>query len=675
MTFVFSLFVYACIASAMPPKSKRPRLAPLLAIRGVTDTALSQILAELEAHPELLELPHSRATIQRANLDIMNEIGHVLKVPLKSGGEFDWHVPSLPKLLTLLVSKGPGFASLLKRSLDARAPNDPCRIVLYFDEVVPRDPLKSETNAKVMCYYISFLEFGNVHLSHVDAWIPVACLRSKILSKVRGSQSCILRLLLRSWFVGPDSIATGVVLALGVGGCPKLVQFRLSNVLADEEALHLSTDFKGASGVVPCIKCKNVTSANHSLAGHDTTGYIVDIREADFRKFDARTDQDVWNTYDILATAHRDTTRGCKGRLAQKEKESGMNFNANSVWSDLDLRAHFSPSAISYDSCHCALSDGVLGVDIYLFFEAATQEDFPTPFVFPDLHKFLTTMGWIWPRGGNDYGVRRLFAPSRVNGSHTAGHWKGQASEFLQAYPLLRHFATCILPVFSEEKLESFLCCCRVVDMLQAAKRGIIDLDAYSEAVSAYIAAFAKAYPDEAPKPKSHFLFHLLEAANDFFVDAFVGERKHQMLKMVSNPIDNDRLFEKSVISRALLCQVQQCAKVDYLANALLGKSVESTEGARFAKGMHYEGNTLRTGDIIMLQRSGEFFKVLACCTSGESFIIGVAPYEVQEKVTQHSYICTRGVGLMWVDVAPPCKIFPVAAWSNRADGNLLIVL
>ena len=211
--------------------------------------------------------------------------------------------------------------------------------------------------------------------------------------------------------------------------------------------------------------------------------------------------------------------------------------------------------------------------------------------------------------------------------------------------------------------------------MLQAAKRGIIDLDGYSEAVSAYIAAFTKAYPDEAPKPKSHFLFHLLEAANDFFVDAFVGERKHQMLKMVSNPIDNDRLFEKSVISRALVCQVQQCARVDYLANALLGKSVESAGGARFAKGMHYEGNTLRTGDIIMLQRSGEFFKVLACCTSGESFIIGVAPYEVQEKVTQHSYICTRGVGLMWVDVAPPCKMFPVAAWSNRADGNLLIVL
>ena len=48
--------------------------------------------------------------------------------------------------------------------------------------------------------------------------------------------------------------------------------------------------------------------------------------------------------------------------------------------------------------------------------------------------------------------------------------------------------------------------------------------------------AFGTAYPDAVCKPKNHFLDHVAEhlERDGIILDAFVGERKHQLVKLCS---------------------------------------------------------------------------------------------------------------------------------------------
>ena len=72
---------------------------------------------------------------------------------------------------------------------------------------------------------------------------------------------------------------------------------------------------KTASGLVPCIWCKNVTLQSSELSqGSD---YIVPVSCPDFDKFDIRTQEDFQTIGDMLANAPRN-------ELADLEKACGF---------------------------------------------------------------------------------------------------------------------------------------------------------------------------------------------------------------------------------------------------------------------------------------------------------------------------------------------------------------
>ena len=97
--------------------------------------------------------------------------------------------------------------------------------------------------------------------------MPVAVLRTAICKDIAGGFSQAIG---KAVDASKHSFTVGVTIVLpAVGAVSFRVNFSIN--FADEAALKSATDFKGASGVLPCMKCKNVmyNRALGAIAGGD----------------------------------------------------------------------------------------------------------------------------------------------------------------------------------------------------------------------------------------------------------------------------------------------------------------------------------------------------------------------------------------------------------------------
>ena len=75
----------------------------------------------------------------------------------------------------------------------------------------------------------------------------------------------------------------------------------MSNFIADDEALTRIYDVRGASSLLPCLECKNVVPDSTDVSGQD---YFVNLSCSDTSRFDAYSDQDMWDRVDAVQEAH-----------------------------------------------------------------------------------------------------------------------------------------------------------------------------------------------------------------------------------------------------------------------------------------------------------------------------------------------------------------------------------
>ena len=85
-----------------------------------------------------------------------------------------------------------------------------------------------------------------------------------------------------------ENVLDGCRIAMG------LLQTTELFLVADEGALKLSTDIKGASGLRPCLKCDVVSKARDGLPG------FASVREADYTKFALSTENYVLEIMQFL---------------------------------------------------------------------------------------------------------------------------------------------------------------------------------------------------------------------------------------------------------------------------------------------------------------------------------------------------------------------------------------
>ena len=250
-----------------------------------------------------------------------------IRLPLKAAPfSFSWWIIKPAKMMQLFVQYNEYYRNVVTQAGSQKPSNpmNPWRLIVYNDEVTAGNVMKSDNKRKATAFYFSFHEYG-LSLRSEDAWLCNAVIPYDKVKLVQGGLSCVLKHFLKEMFEGADSLSNGVQLEAEV---PLMVFAKLSNLLADEAALKASFATKGASGLRPCLLCKNVVMKGE-LRLHDTTGYLVSIDVRCLSLCDKASDADIWTCADMLA-------RSPKGELEKLEKATGLHHYETGL-----LRASF----------------------------------------------------------------------------------------------------------------------------------------------------------------------------------------------------------------------------------------------------------------------------------------------------------------------------------------------
>ena len=104
---------------------------------------------------------------------------------------FQWHVPSVPKLIAHRCEQFASFSQIVAAAY-AKSPCLPTRkwrLVISTDEYVPGNPLRQSNPRKAWGWAFTILELGPAALQHTGAWWPLGTLRSSVAKVTRGGFS------------------------------------------------------------------------------------------------------------------------------------------------------------------------------------------------------------------------------------------------------------------------------------------------------------------------------------------------------------------------------------------------------------------------------------------------------------------------------------------------------
>lgn len=241
------------------PDAKRrrvQRLQSLLHTGGISEKGLRHLLKKAGEEP----LPSaSRYELQRANAAIFQEVKHVEEMPLVDGGSWQWELAHPCKVLQWAVDNHPALNDLYADAI-ARypcSPEQPWHIVLGFDEYIPGNKLKTNNWRKTMTLGFNFVELGRDVLAHDASWMMPICLRASRISLLDGGWGHCFRRFCHLLLLGPVGLETSGV-ALNLRGVPTLLWAKLGFVVADGDGHRQAWDWKGASGMRPCLRHYNV---------------------------------------------------------------------------------------------------------------------------------------------------------------------------------------------------------------------------------------------------------------------------------------------------------------------------------------------------------------------------------------------------------------------------------
>ena len=368
----------------------------------------------------------------------------------------------------------------------------------------------------------------------------------------------------------------------------------MGRLISDGDGLRSALDWKGASGLKPCYRHRNVVSKSSDLQGNGN----VDILCADFRKFEMWEPGVLEHIVDMLAEASSRRASGAlsETRLENLEKSLGFNGNPLGLLADKTLREHFGWNQTSFDWVHTALQNGFLTIEAHLYLKACKAHGFHAK----DLAAYLQD-NWMWPatfkaKGRN---LHYVFAEFRAHASEKADRLKAMASEMLCLYGLLRHWAATEvgdLPALAAQK-ESFDAACEVVDIFLQCKRGDIDARLGASrgraAHSRFMVAHRRAYGDDHVVPKHHWAFDIFDQMEESGIlpDAFIIERLHLRVKAALEHIKKLTTLEAGTLAGVTEAMFRDASKS--ALDALEG-TVADIEGCRVAS-LHCRSIPLRS--------------------------------------------------------------------------------
>jgi hypothetical protein len=138
-----------------------------------------------------------------------------------------------------------------------------CRLAFYCDGVKPGNVLRPDLGRSFEAVYWTFMEFPDYFRSRCAfGWLPLCFLPCIRVQQLPAGMSSIAKEILKLFF-SPDRSkfnfeTTGLILQ--VAGRDVHLRGRFGCWLADEKAIKEIVHCKGASGLKPCVCCKNVVN-------------------------------------------------------------------------------------------------------------------------------------------------------------------------------------------------------------------------------------------------------------------------------------------------------------------------------------------------------------------------------------------------------------------------------
>ena len=547
--------------------------------------------------------------------------------------------------------------------------------MLYHDEFTPGQVLKPDNARKTTAFYFSFLQFGDCLRSEY-AWLQCCVVRHTVAGKVAGGMTCICKMVLRSFFCGDESFAAGCVLRVPDA---TLVFGKLLCLIADESAIKHTYATKGASGLVPCMKCKNVVLIGHDILENDASGYFVDLSATS--GFDLATDADIWAKFDKITSMK--TAGATAAALQQMEKALGINCVPNGILADEELRSHVLPiKHTAYDSMHCLFSNGIASQEMHLFLQLCSQH---LGITFGHMEDWCKA-GWRTAKhiGSGATAAIAVFSSRREQLSKDG--FKGIASELLAIFPLMRHFIETVVkprcPECMQDALASFAKLREAVAILNSMKRDSSTItqsrcDHLKSTLATHLRLFKVAYGPDHVRPKHHLCQHIPDQvlAHKMVIDCWPCERKHRSMKRLAGTIDNTRNFERSLMARAIQEQLQ-CTPEDSFGYCLIGKQIPAPDIAEMldANSVTVSGSMrfgivrLTRGDVIIADNHA--LRITACLLVDGGWGVLAAVYELAGPL---------GACRTW-KIGVPTACFTLTAngfvtptyWNFQPDGLLL---
>ena len=353
----------------------------------------------------------------------------------------------------------------------------PWTLALYFDEVSPGNQLKINNKRKLWAIYFSVMQFGGYELSQEDCWFVLTVVRSETVTQMKGGLSHLFLQCVKLFSLPNGNLETRISLRLLHG--TEMLCFRIGMYLADESAIKLSQENKGASGKMLCLFCQTTIQARYAPAN---LGNLVPHHEHDLSKLCLHSDTSVWQIVDHLDSRFG---IGTKKAFSELEVRLGFNYVPGGVLLDRSMREKWKPISMTcFDPMHVYLVAGVFQREMTLLLPLLSAQRVKEA----DLHSWCTSFTFPHIHRSSGATAKDVFRKK------FEGDFKATASEVLAVYPLLRaRFQTINRETMGHDLkmgIDSFYRLCDVLDSLKHAATGSITPLLLREKIEAHLVAF-----------------------------------------------------------------------------------------------------------------------------------------------------------------------------------------
>ena len=401
-----------------------------------------------------------------------------------------------------------------------------CRIAFYCDGVKPGNVLRPDVGRSFEAVYWTFFELPQWFRSNASAsWFPCCFVETKTLKDVPGGMAAVAKAVVEVFFPAAlDAFnfeRTGVL--IGPEGSQHHIRATFGCWLADEKAIKEVVSCKGASGIKPCICCKNVVNRMEPV-----DGYLQHISCADTALFDPQTQASL--TYMAVDLAAKSRMLS-SAEFEFLQKAYGLVYEPAAILFDEHCRsvARF-PDTIYWDWMHCLLASG--GIAQYQV-NLVVLEIGKAGVSLASIDEFCSNVSMPASRAK----LSRTFFQDRVV-PRPDSHIKAFASEMLTVVQVLGIFLDAV--VRPAGVLQNHIVC---FDLLREIAMTLVRGDDVAktisrlrQAVKSHHELFAELYPDHI-RPKLHYLKHVVDCIGKTSTNlsCFGPERRHKDAKAIAS--------------------------------------------------------------------------------------------------------------------------------------------